>query len=145
MSLDGAYDDDNVFAKILRGDMPCVKVHEDADTLSFMDVFPQSPGHVLLISKRSKARNILEVEPDVLATLSVQVQRHARAVHQALCPDGVTVMQFNGEAGGQTVFHLHFHVIPRYAGQPLGRHGQSMADMDELKAQAQAISAKLSG
>jgi histidine triad (HIT) family protein len=144
MSLDGAYDEDNVFAKILRGDMPCVKVHEDADTLSFMDVFPQSPGHLLVISKTSRARTILEMEPAVLAILMAQVQRHARAVRDALSPDGVMIGQFNGEASGQTVFHLHFHVIPRYAGQPMGRHGEGMANMDELKAQAGAIAAKLS-
>ena len=144
MSLDGAYDEENIFAKILRGEIPCTRVHEDEETLSFMDVFPQSPGHVLVVSKRSKARNLLEVEPDVLSGLIAQVQRHARAAREAFRPDGISILQFNGEAGGQTVFHLHFHVVPRYHGAPLGRHGQGgMADVAELQAQADAIAAKL--
>lgn len=143
MSLAGEYDDDNVFAKILRGDMPCVKVWENDDVLAFMDVFPQSRGHVLVVHKHSRARNILEIEPDNLRELIAAVQRIAHAVNEALIPDGLTVMQFNGEAGGQTVFHLHFHVIPRWADQPLGRHGGGMADMDELKGLAQAIAEQI--
>lgn len=139
MSLTGDYDDDNVFAKILRGEMPCVKVWENDDVLAFMDVFPQSRGHVLVVHKHSHARNILEIEPDNLRELIAAVQTVSHAVNEALIPDGLTVMQFNGEAGGQTVFHLHFHVIPRWADQPLGRHGGGMADMDELKGLAQAI------
>ena len=144
MSLDGAYDDDNVFAKILRGDMLSVKVYEDEEVLAFMDVFPQSPGHVLVISKTSKARNLLDIEPQVLSGLVLKVQHLAKAVRTALKPDGLTIMQFNGQAGGQTVFHLHFHIIPRWENQPLGRHEGGMADMTELKAQAAAISAALS-
>jgi histidine triad (HIT) family protein len=144
MSLDGAYDPDNVFAKILRGEMPAVRVHEDDYVLAFMDVFPQAPGHVLVISKASTARNILDVEPEVLANLTVAVQRIARAVRAALAPDGLTIMQFNGAAGGQTVYHLHFHIIPRREGEPIGRHaGGGMADLDELKAQAAQIAAKI--
>jgi histidine triad (HIT) family protein len=144
MSLDGAYEDDNVFAKIIRGDMPSVKVYEDDQVLAFMDVFPQSPGHLLVVSKTSKARNLLEAEADVLANLIQQVQRIARATRAALQPDGLTVSQFNGEAGGQTVYHLHFHIIPRWAGKPLGSHGGGMADMAVLKDQAQRIAEKLS-
>lgn len=144
MSLDGAYDPDNVFAKILRGDMPSVRVFEDEHVLAFMDVFPQSRGHVLVISKMSQARNLLDVEPEVLAKVVGDVQRVARAVRAALNPDGIVVTQFNGAAAGQTVFHLHFHVIPRWEGQPLGRHAAGgMADVGELKALAEQIAAKI--
>ncbi|MBX7249719.1 MAG: HIT family protein [Caulobacteraceae bacterium] len=143
MSLHGAYDPDNIFARIVRGDMPSVKVWEDEKVLAFMDVFPQAPGHVLVVHKLSRARNILEIEPHELTELAAAVQKTARAVERALKPDGLTVMQFNGEAGGQTVFHLHVHVIPRREGESLGRHGGGMADMDELKAQAAAIAAAL--
>ncbi|HEV7228944.1 HIT family protein [Brevundimonas sp.] len=144
MSLTGAYDPDNVFARILRGDLPCVKVWEDDRVLAFMDVFPQSEGHVLIISKASKARNLLEVEPEVMAELAEGVRRMARAVTQALTPDGVSVMQFNGEAGGQTVFHLHFHVIPRWADRPMKGHGHApMAETHALKALAARIAAAM--
>jgi histidine triad (HIT) family protein len=143
MSLHGAYDPDNIFAKIVRGEMPAVKVWEDDKVLAFMDVFPQAPGHVLVVHKVSRARNLLEIEPHELAELSAGVQTTARAVEKGLKPDGVTVMQFNGEAGGQTVYHLHFHVIPRSAGDSLGRHGAGMADTEELKLQAAKIAAAL--
>ena len=123
MSLHGAYDPDNIFAKILRGDMPSVKVWEDDDVLAFMDVFPQSEGHVLVVSKTSTARNILEIEPQALARLTAAVQRTARAVEKALKPEGLSLMQFNGDAGGQTVFHLHFHIVPRWADRPMKGHG----------------------
>ena len=144
MSLTGAYDPDNVFAKIIRGDMPSVKVLEDGRVLALMDVFPQSEGHVLIISKVSKARNLLEAEPDTLTDLITATQRIARAVPEALGCDGVTVSQFNGLAGGQTVFHLHFHVIPRWSDRPLSRHGDGgMADPAELEATAARIRAAL--
>jgi len=144
MSLIGAYDPDNVFAKILRGDLPCVKVWEDDRVLAFMDVFPQSEGHVLIISKASKARNLIEVEPEVMAELAEGVRRTARAVTQALGPDGVSVMQFNGDAGGQTVFHLHFHVIPRWADRPMKGHGHApMAQTQALNALAARIAAAM--
>ncbi len=144
MTLHAAYDPSNVFAKILRGEMPAVKVFEDDAVLAFMDVFPQSEGHVLLISKISTARNLLEAEPETLTALASATQRLARAVVKALGCDGVSVMQFNGEAGGQTVFHLHFHVIPRWAGRSLTGHGQAgMADMDQLKVTAAKIAAAL--
>ena len=144
MSLTGDYDPDNVFAKIIRGDMPAVKVWEDAEVLAFMDVFPQAEGHVLVVSKTSTARNLLEVEPEVLSTLTAAVQRTARAVTQALEPDGLSIMQFNGEAGGQTVFHLHFHIIPRRVGQSLKGHSQEpMADPESLKTLAARIAAAL--
>lgn len=144
MSLHGAYDPDNIFAKILRGDMPSVKVWEDDDVLAFMDVFPQSEGHVLVVSKTSTARNILEIEPETLAKLTAAVQRTARAVEKALKPEGLSLMQFNGDAGGQTVFHLHFHIVPRWADRPMKGHGHvPMADAEQLKALAQKIAAAL--
>lgn len=144
MSLHGAYDPDNIFAKILRGDMPSVKVWEDDDVLAFMDVFPQSEGHVLVVSKTSTARNILEIEPQALARLTAAVQRTARAVEKALKPEGLSLMQFNGDAGGQTVFHLHFHIVPRWADRPMKGHGHApMADAEHLQVLAGKIAAAL--
>lgn len=144
MTLHAAYDPTNVFARILRGEMPAVKVWEDDAVLAFMDAFPQSDGHVLVISKTSTARNILEIEPEALTALASAVQRTARAVERALSPDGLTLMQFNGEAGGQTVYHLHFHVIPRWVDRPLKGHGQApMADVNQLRETAARIAAAL--
>jgi histidine triad (HIT) family protein len=144
MSLDGTYDHDNIFAKIVRGEMAAVKVFEDDDVLAFMDVFPQARGHTLVIPKRSTARNLLEEQPQNLAAVTAAVQRVARAVRAALNPDGIVVTQFNGAPAGQTIFHLHFHVIPRWDGEALGRHGSGgMADMTELRALAEQIAAKL--
>lgn len=144
MSLDGAYDPDNIFARIIRGDIPSVKVFEDDRVMAIMDVYPQSEGHVLVISKVSQARNLLEVEPEVLAELAAATQRVARAARKALSPEGLTVMQFNGAAGGQTIFHLHFHVIPRWSDRSLKGHAQApMADTETLKALAARIAAHL--
>jgi histidine triad (HIT) family protein len=144
MTLHAPYDPQNIFAKILRSEIPKVTVWEDDAVLAFMDVFPQSEGHVLIISKTSTARTLLEIEPDVLATLIAATQRTARAVEKALRPDGFSIMQFNGEAGGQTVFHLHFHVIPRWTGREMKGHGHApMADVEELKATAAKIAAAL--
>ena len=145
MSLDGTYDDGNIFAKILRGEMPAARVFEDEHVFAFMDVFPQGRGHTLVIPKHSVARNLLDEEPQVLRELILGVQRVARAVRAALNPDGLTVMQFNGSVSGQTVFHLHFHIIPRWEGVPMGRHASgAMADPAELKALAEQISAMIS-
>lgn len=145
MSLDGTYDPGNIFAKILRGEMPAARVFEDDHVVAFMDVFPQARGHTLVIPKHSTARNLLEEEPQILAPLMLGVQRVARAVRAALQPDGIVITQFNGAPAGQTVFHLHVHIIPRWDGQPLGRHGAGgMADMDELKDLAAQIAAKIS-
>ena len=145
MSLDGVYDDQNIFAKIVRGEAPAVKIYEDHAVLAFMDVFPQTRGHCLVVSKTSKARNLLDVEPEVLCTLMRDVQRIARAVVAALNPDGVVVTQFNGSPAGQTVFHLHVHIIPRWIDQPLKGHSHGqMADMAELKGLAEQIAAKIS-
>ena len=144
MSLNDAYDPDNIFAKIIRGDIPCAKVFEDGEVLSFMDAFPQARGHALVVSKTSRARNLLDVEPQALASTILGVQRVARAIRSALKPDGLIVTQFNGAAAGQTVFHLHFHIIPRWSDQRLVGHGQAgMADMTELQALARLIAADI--
>jgi len=144
MSLDGDYDEDNIFAKIIRGDLPAAKVYEDAHVLAFMDVFPQARGHTLVVSKKSHARNLLDVEPDVLSHVILDVQRVAKAMKAALKPDGIVMTQFNGADAGQTVFHLHFHLIPRHAGQPLRPHGEGgMADPAELTEIAKQIAAEI--
>ena len=144
MSLHGAYDPNNIFAKILRGDIPSVKVWEDDHVLAFMDVFPQSEGHVLIIAKHSQARNLLEIEPEVLARMTAALQRTAKAVEKALKPEGLSILQFNGEAGGQTVFHLHFHIVPRWADREMKGHGHApMADTVTLRALADRIAAEL--
>ena len=144
MSLDGAYDHSNIFAKILRGEMPAARVFEDDHVLAFMDVFPQAKGHTLVVPKHSSARNFLEEEPAVVGPLMLGVQRVARAVRSALQPDGLLITQFNGSAAGQTVFHLHVHIIPRWEGVALKGHGVGgMADMAELKVLAEQIAAKI--
>jgi histidine triad (HIT) family protein len=144
MSLDGAYDDGNIFARIIRGEAPAAKVYEDDHILAFLDVFPQSTGHTLVIPKQDAARNLLEADPTTLASLIVGVQRVTRAVREALKPDGIVVTQFNGAPAGQTVFHLHFHIIPSWDNVPLGRHaGGGMANPEELNSLAAAIAAKL--
>jgi len=144
MSLNAPYDPDNIFAKILRGEIPSVKVWEDDQVLAFMDVFPQSDGHVLVISKTSTAQTLPAIETDALARLIAAVQRTARAVEKALSPDGFQIMQFNGEAGGQTVFHLHFHIIPRWSDRPMKGHGHApMADAAALRLLADRIAAAL--
>lgn len=140
MSLAGEYDQNNVFARILRNEIPSVRVHEDADVLVFMDAFPQADGHVLVISKTSQARNLMEMDPEALQAVMQAVQKATVAVTEALEPDGVFVGQFNGAAAGQTVFHLHFHVIPRWQNDTLRGHGQGgPADADALKATAARI------
>lgn len=146
MSLDGSYDDGNVFALILAGKIPSTKLYEDDHTLAFLDIQPQSKGHALVISKWSKARNILDIEPEALAQVMATVQKVARALREALSPDGLHVAQFNGALAGQTVFHLHVHIVPRWEGQPTGfaRHGQGgFADPAELAALADQVRACL--
>ena len=113
-----AYDEQNVFARILRGELPSSKVYEDGDVLVIMDVMPQAKGHTLVIPK-APSRNILDIRPDDLRKTILAVQRVARAVQKAFDAPGVLVMQFNEPAAGQTVFHTHFHVIPRFDGVPL--------------------------
>lgn len=139
MSLAGAYDEGNVFARILRGEIPVVTLWEDADVLAFLDAFPQTRGHALVISKTSKARNLLEVEPDALGKLASAAQRVARALDETLRPDGLILKQFNGAPAGQTVFHLHFHVVPVWDGQPIGDHGGEMANIANLESLAATV------
>lgn len=143
MSIDGTYDPDNIFAKILRGEMPCVKVYEDGHTLGFMDVFPQSRGHMLVIHKQAKARNLLEVGYEDLCNIMNSVQKLAGAARQALHPDGIIITQFNGAPAGQTVYHLHFHIIPKYEGDLKPHASGGMADMEELTVIADKIKAAL--
>jgi histidine triad (HIT) family protein len=112
MAID-AYDEGNIFAKILRGELPCTKVLETDTVLAFMDIMPRADGHVLVIPK-VPARTLLDIQPVSLGQLIVEVQRIARAARQALSADGITIWQFNESAGGQEVFHLHFHIIPRW-------------------------------
>jgi histidine triad (HIT) family protein len=131
-----------IFCKIVRGEIPAIKVHEDAQTLTFMDVRPASPGHTLVISK-AHAPNLLEIaEADLLAVAST-VQRVARAVQKALSPDGIRIGQFNGAAAGQTVLHYHVHIVPMREGQKAGAHGREPANPEQLKVLAAQIRAAL--
>lgn len=144
MSLIGEYDGSNIFAKILRGEAPCVKIFEDDDVLAFMDIFPQSQGHCLVIPKNTMARNITDFPPERLGVFFAAVQKLTKAVITALTPDGVVVTQYNGAPAGQTIFHLHVHVIPRYANLPLQpHHGGKPADIDVLREQAKRIATAL--
>ena len=136
------YDDNNVFAKILRGELPCHKVYETDQILAFMDVMPRGAGHVLVIPK-AKARNLLDVQPDDLAELAKAVQVVAKAAKAAFSADGLTIQQFNESAGGQVVFHIHFHVIPRFEGVALKPHTGQMEKPDVLAAMADRIRAAL--
>jgi len=130
-----AYDRNNIFAKILRGEIPCYKVYEDDQVLAFMDAMPQSDGHTLIIPKYD-AENIYQLPVVQLQTLIVTTQRIAAAAQQAFKADGVTLMQFNGEAAGQTVFHIHFHVVPRYHNVPMVLHARGFADKAVLEKHA---------
>jgi histidine triad (HIT) family protein len=139
-----AYDPSNVFAKILRGELPSAKVFEDDSVLVIMDVMPQAEGHTLVIPKAA-SRNILDIGAEDLAQAILAVQRVARAAKKAFDVPGVLVMQFNEPAAGQTVFHTHFHVIPRRAGVPLKPHAGGMADAKMLAGHAERIGAALEG
>ncbi|NTJ42442.1 HIT family protein [Agrobacterium larrymoorei] len=136
------YDTNNIFAKILRGEIPSVKVYEDDHTLAFMDVMPQAPGHLLVIPKTG-SRNLLDADPEVLAKTIPVVQKLAIAAKEAFEADGVYIAQFNEPAAGQTVFHLHFHIVPRKEGEPLKPHSGAMADTEVLKEYAERIKAEL--
>lgn len=133
MSLTTTYDPQNIFAQIIRGDAPCYKLYEDDDVLAFLDLFPQSFGHTLAIPKRSAACNLLDVDSEALAKVIKVVQKLTRAIVAELEPDGVQVAQFNGAPAGQTVFHIHMHIVPRYAGEGLGIHAAGKADPAELE------------
>ena len=136
------YDPQNVFAKILRGEMPCTKVYEDGEVLAFMDIMPRADGHVLVIPK-NPSRNILDAAPADLSAAIVACQKIARAAKAAMGADGVTLQQFSEPAGGQVVFHTHFHVMPRFEGEPLRPHTGEMADPGTLEAYAEKIRAEL--
>lgn len=133
-----AYDTNNIFAKILRGEIPAHKVYEDDNVLAFMDVMPQAEGHVLVVPKAA-SRNILDADPATLGALIAAVQKVAIAAEDAFEADGVTIMQFNEAPAGQSVFHLHFHVIPRKEGMPLRPHSGKMEDGAVLAANAERI------
>jgi histidine triad (HIT) family protein len=133
-----SYDPQNIFAKILRGEIPSHKVYEDEDTLAFMDVMPQVDGHVLVIPK-TPARGLLDADPAVLARAITVVQKVAAAASKAFAADGFQIRQYNEPAGGQTVFHLHFHVLPMHAGQGLRPHSGKMADHAVLARHAEMI------
>ena len=136
------YDDQNIFAKIMRGELPCEKLYEDENTFVIMDIMPRGDGHCLILPK-NPARNILDIESGDLSHVIQTVQRMARAVKKAFEADGVTIQQFNESAGGQVVFHLHFHVIPRFDGIKMGPPASEMAAPEVLKANADKIRAAL--
>lgn len=133
-----AYDENNIFARILRGEVPAYKVYEDAATLAFMDVMPQSDAHTLVIPKTA-AENLFDLAPADLGGLIKTTQKVAIAVRAAFKPDGLTLLQFNGTAAGQTVFHIHFHIVPRYDGRELLSHSRQMADSSVLAEHAERI------
>ena len=136
-----AYDPNNVYAKILRGEMPATKVFEDEVALAFMDIMPRADGHTLVIPK-APARNLFDIRPDVLAPLIQRVQKVAIAAKAGLGADGISIQQFNEQAGGQVVFHIHFHILPRWAGVSLRPPG-IMGDKAEIEANAAKIRAAL--
>jgi len=136
------YDPSNIFAKILKGELPSHKVYEDELALVMMDIFPQSRGHTLIVPK-ARSRNLLDADPAALSAVMPLVQRVAVAVKAATGADGIRLAQFNEAPAGQTVFHLHFHVIPVYEGVPFGAHAGGRADDDALAALARDIAAKL--
>ena len=137
-----AYDQNNIFAKILRGEIPCVKVHEDAKTLAFMDVMPESEGHVLVVPKEP-AVDILDLSADGLTAMMATTQKIARAVDKALRPDGILLKQYNRAAAGQSIFHVHFHIVPRWEGVGLAPHGKVMVDAAVLEPIAAKIRSAL--
>ncbi|MES0825273.1 HIT family protein [Ruegeria sp. SCP11] len=135
------YDPDNIFAKILRGEIPSTSVYEDDETLAFMDIMPRTDGHLLVIPK-TPCRNLLDASPEQLTAVMSTVQKLAKAVVQAFDADGVTVQQFNEAAGGQEVFHLHFHILPRQEGVAMRPPG-NMGDFDLIAKHAEKVKAAL--
>jgi histidine triad (HIT) family protein len=136
------YDSSNIFAKILRGEIPSVKVYEDDKTFALMDVMPEADGHVLVIPKES-AENILDLSAAGLAALMATTQKVAKAVDKALSPDGILLKQYNRAAAGQSVFHVHFHIVPRCEGVPLAPHGKAMVEAVRLEPIAAKIRSAL--
>jgi histidine triad (HIT) family protein len=137
-----AYDPNNIFAKILRGEAPCVRLFEDDASLAFMDIMPRADGHALVIPK-FPARNLFDIPPDFLARFMPSVQRLALAAMTGMAADGISVMQFNESAGGQVVFHLHFHILPRWNGLALRSPGGPMVSPDQLEPFAAKIRAAI--
>lgn len=133
-----AYDENNVFAKMLRGEIPCHKIYEDENTLAFLDIMPRSEGHTLVIPKE-KSRDLFDISPEALAKLMAVVQTLAPKIQRSVGADGVLIQQFNGAAAGQTVFHLHVHIVPRKEGEPLKPHAGKMEDQAKLAATADKI------
>ncbi len=136
------YDDGNIFARILRGEIPCARVYEDEVALAFMDIMPRVEGHVLVIPKAT-ARTLLDIDADVLGALMARVQRVGRAAVKALGAEGLTLHQFSERVGGQEVFHLHFHLLPRREGEPIRPPGGPMERPEVLAALAARIAAEL--
>jgi histidine triad (HIT) family protein len=139
-----SYDPQNIFAKILRGELPCHKVYEDDKVLAFLDIMPRAPGHTLVLPK-TPARNLLDVEPDDLAAVARVTQRIAKAAMTVFSADGITLQQFNEGAGGQVVFHLHVHVIPRVAGVAMKPPASEKEKPDVLSNHALKLAAALKG
>ena len=135
-----SYDPNNIFAKIIRGDAPCFKVYEDEKTMAFMDVMPQAEGHTLVIPKEH-AVSIHDLSPESAAALIQTTQRVAAAVKTVTKTPGILLAQLNGAAAGQTVFHIHFHIIPRSGGIDLNLHARDKADFEQLKSLAAKIAA----
>jgi histidine triad (HIT) family protein len=140
--LTPTYDPDNIFAKILRGEAPCMKVYEDSSALAFMDVMPRAEGHTLVIPKVA-ARTLVDIDPQDLARFMPAVQKVGRAVMTGMKGEGLTVMQFNETAGGQVVFHLHFHLLPRWTGIAIRPPGGPFQGAEALKPHADKIIAAL--
>ncbi len=143
MSLDHAYETDNIFAKIIRGEVPAAKIFEDDEILAFMDAFPQTEGHTLVIPKTVHAVNLLDTPADTLQRLIVRTQIIAGAIVDALSPNGFRIVQFNGDAAGQSVFHIHFHIIPSYRDRSEAAHGGGKADPEDLERIASVIRERL--
>lgn len=137
-----AYDPDNIFAKILRGEMPAIKVYEDAHALAFMDIMPAAKGHTLVIPK-ADAETLFDLPAGIAGSLLLATQKVAQAVKAATEAPGILLMQFNGAAAGQSVFHFHFHILPRWPGTGIDLHGKTRADTAELEALAKLIRSKL--
>ena len=137
-----AYDENNVFAKVLRGEIPCHQIYEDTDTLAFLDIMPRADGHALVITKE-KARDLFDISPSGLNKLMAVVQKLAPKIRDAIGADGVLIQQFNGAAAGQTVFHVHVHIIPRKEGEALKPHAGKMADQAALATIAEKIRRKI--
>ncbi len=142
--LTPTYDPNNIFAKILRGEAPCVRVYEDDAALAFMDVMPRAEGHTLVIPKVF-ARALFDIDPQELARLMPAVQKVGRAVMAGMKAEGLSLQQFNETAGGQQVFHLHFHLLPRWSGIPLRPPGGPFQSAEALRPNAERIIAALAG